>query len=119
MSKPAVKSLAVIADEVIAGKWGNGQERIDRLTAAGYNPREVQLLVNAKSKSAPVKGQMIKLTNEPIYANSSTSKVSTKKTGIYYFYDGQKVNGRYRITNKESNCGKKPVVLYVTGWIKR
>ena len=28
------------------GKWGNGQERVDRLTAAGYNASEVQSTVN-------------------------------------------------------------------------
>lgn len=35
-----------IAREVIAGKWGTGQERKNKLAAAGYNPSEVQLLVN-------------------------------------------------------------------------
>ncbi len=35
-----------IAREVIQGKWGNGQERKDRLTAAGYDYSKVQGLVN-------------------------------------------------------------------------
>jgi soluble lytic murein transglycosylase-like protein len=35
-----------IANEVIAGKWGNGLERKEALTHAGYNPKEVQTLVN-------------------------------------------------------------------------
>ena len=35
-----------LAHEVIAGKWGNGQERIDRLKAAGYNPTMIQNKVN-------------------------------------------------------------------------
>ncbi len=35
-----------IALEVIAGKWGNGQERIDNLEAAGYNYNEVRDRVN-------------------------------------------------------------------------
>ena len=35
-----------IAKEVIQGKWGNGQERKDRLTAAGYDYSAVQGLVN-------------------------------------------------------------------------
>ena len=34
---PSKKSNEQIADEVIAGKWGNGEERKQRLTAAGYN----------------------------------------------------------------------------------
>ncbi|MCR5089084.1 MAG: hypothetical protein K6C08_06190 [Oscillospiraceae bacterium] len=34
-----------IAQEVIAGKWGNGEERKKRLIAAGYNYNDVQALV--------------------------------------------------------------------------
>ncbi len=36
---PAVlrkKTIAELADEVLIGKWGNGQERFDSLIAAGY-----------------------------------------------------------------------------------
>lgn len=40
------KSVEDIAKEVIAGKWGNGQDRKDRLTNAGYNYSEVQAKVN-------------------------------------------------------------------------
>ena len=32
--------------EVINGEWGNGQDRKDRLEAAGYNYAEVQKKVN-------------------------------------------------------------------------
>ena len=40
-------------------------------------------------------------------------------TGKYYLYDGKKLtNNRYRITNKKSNCGKKPIGTYVTGYIE-
>ncbi|MBR3251730.1 MAG: N-acetylmuramoyl-L-alanine amidase, partial [Erysipelotrichaceae bacterium] len=35
-----------IAKEVIEGKWGNGQERKEKLTAAGYDYTAVQNLVN-------------------------------------------------------------------------
>ena len=47
--KPSVKpdkSLAEIANEVIAGKFGNGSERRQKLTAAGYNYDAVQAEVN-------------------------------------------------------------------------
>lgn len=40
------KSVDVIAKEVIAGKWGNGQNRKNRLAKAGYNYSEVQKKVN-------------------------------------------------------------------------
>ena len=35
-----------IAKEVVAGKWGNGKVRKDRLTAAGYDYNAIQRLVN-------------------------------------------------------------------------
>lgn len=40
------KTVSEIAREVINGKWGNGEERKQRLTAAGYNYTEVQNAVN-------------------------------------------------------------------------
>lgn len=54
---PAKKSVAQIVDEVIAGKWGNGDDRKKKLTAAGYNYDEIQKAVNAKlgTSSAPAK----------------------------------------------------------------
>jgi len=44
--KPALKSVDEIAKEVIRGNFGNGQDRIDRLTAAGYDYKTVQARVN-------------------------------------------------------------------------
>ena len=41
-----VKSVTDIAREVIAGKWGNGADRVSRLTKAGYNASAVQSEVN-------------------------------------------------------------------------
>ena len=40
------KSIDEIADEVIAGTWGNGEDRKNRLQEAGYNYNEVQNKVN-------------------------------------------------------------------------
>lgn len=44
--KSPEKSLQELAQEVLKGEWGNGQERKDRLTAAGYDYAAVQALVN-------------------------------------------------------------------------
>lgn len=41
------KTVEQIAMEVIAGKWGNGMDRKNRLHAAGYDYAEVQAVVNA------------------------------------------------------------------------
>ncbi len=40
------KNTDELAIEIIQGKWGNGQDRKDRLTAAGYDYDEVQHRVN-------------------------------------------------------------------------
>jgi hypothetical protein len=45
-SASPLKSNAQIAAEVWAGKWGNGADRVHRLTAAGYNAQAIQALVN-------------------------------------------------------------------------
>lgn len=52
------KSVDELANEVIAGKWGNGQERKEKLTQAGYDYDAVQSKVNeilnvSKSEEKP------------------------------------------------------------------
>ena len=44
--KTPQKSVDELAREVIQGKWGNGEERRKKLTAAGYNYSAVQNRVN-------------------------------------------------------------------------
>ena len=46
--KPTGKTNDQLADEVIAGKWGNGPDRKKRLTDVGYNYDAVQKIVNQK-----------------------------------------------------------------------
>lgn len=46
--KPAAKTTSQLAEEVIAGQWGNGTDRKKRLTDAGYNYDAVQKVVNQK-----------------------------------------------------------------------
>lgn len=47
------KSIDDIAKEVIAGKWGNGQDRKNRLTKAGYDYNTVQNRVNQMLGKTP------------------------------------------------------------------
>ena len=47
-SEPGKKTVAELAEEVLAGKWGNGGDRKARLTAAGYDYNAVQAAVNEK-----------------------------------------------------------------------
>lgn len=44
--KTATKSVSEVAQEVINGKWGNGDTRKKKLEAAGYSYSEVQAKVN-------------------------------------------------------------------------
>lgn len=123
------KTVDELAKEVIDGKWGNGQDRVNRLTKAGYDAKAVQAKVNAMLSTKPstntskpvtkvyTKGQKVILVNAPLYASADAKSYKHTKTGTFYIYDGVKLNGRYRITNKPANCGKKPVGLFTTGWI--
>lgn len=56
--QPTRKSNEQIAHEVIDGKWGNGDDRKQRLTSAGYNYTVIQAIVNkliaAKKQTAHV-----------------------------------------------------------------
>lgn len=84
---PAKKSVAVIAQEVIDGKWGNGQDRKNRLTAAGYNYDEVQNYVN-KLLSAPAKKSIDEVAREVIagkWGNGADRK--NRLTAAGYDYD--------------------------------
>ncbi len=46
--QPTKKTNEQIADEVIAGKWGNGADRKARLEQAGYDYNTIQGIVNSK-----------------------------------------------------------------------
>ena len=45
-AKSSKKSVDEIAREVMRGNWGNGDDRVKRLTAAGYDAKAVQARVN-------------------------------------------------------------------------
>lgn len=62
-------------------------------------------------------GTEVKLVKGKLYV-ASTGKAALTKTKTYYIYDGIKINGRYRVTNSKKNCGKKPLILYVSGWVE-
>lgn len=75
---PSSKSIEEIAREVIAGKWGNGDDRKNRLTAAGYNYAEVQNAVNALCKN-PTK-PISNVSYYPRYFGTSGSIVTALNT---------------------------------------
>lgn len=62
--KPQPKTTDQIADEVIAGQWGNGEDRKNRLTQAGYDYNVIQDIVN--KKVAPVRKSNDQIASEVI-----------------------------------------------------
>lgn len=62
-SQPSTgKSNDQVASEVLAGLWGNGDDRRNRLTAAGYNYSAIQAIVNSRvgvSPTAPRKSNEV------------------------------------------------------------
>lgn len=88
-SSSAKKTVSQLADEVIAGKWGNGSARKAKLEAAGYDYSAVQAEVNRKlgvstgsgsssgsSSSGSIKvGSTVRVTN-PVDYNGTHLAVS-------------------------------------------
>lgn len=61
-TQPSGKSNEQIAKEVLAGLWGNGDDRRNRLSAAGYDYGTVQAIVNGQvgvSPTAPRKSNEV------------------------------------------------------------
>lgn len=86
---PSSKSIEEIAREVIAGKWGNDEDRKNRLTAAGYNYYEVQNAVNALCKN-PTK-PISTVNHYPRYFGTSGSIVTALNTvGVASSFNNRK-----------------------------
>ena len=105
------KDLNVIVDEVIAGKWGNGEDRKNRLTQAGYNYSEVQALVNQKltgSSTSSNKKSIDTIVDEVIagqWGNGNDRKTRLENAGYNYQEVQNKVNEKLGVktSNKKSN----------------
>lgn len=105
------KDINTIADEVIAGKWGNGEDRKNRLSQAGYNYSEVQALVNQKltgSSTSSNKKSIDTIANEVIagqWGNGNDRKTRLENAGYNYQEVQNKVNEKLGVktSNKKSN----------------
>lgn len=111
-SKCDLKPVEVIVSEVIAGKWGNGAERVTRLNAAGYNASEIQAAVNAKlngnktpaADPAPATWAGIVNTNSsPLrvraQANTNCAVIKLLPKGSRVTLTGDAVNGFYKLAD--------------------
>lgn len=92
------KSVDTLAREVIAGNWGNGQERVKRLTSAGYNYNAVQNRVNeilSGSASKPTGKSIDTLAREVIrgdWGNGQDRKNRLERAGYDYHAVQRRVN---------------------------
>ncbi len=102
--------MEVLAEETVAA--------LCELHGVTYKPEvEVEVPKTEVDKpAAPQAGDAVKLNKGKLYSSSTGTKAYTK-TGTYYLYDGQKINGRYRVTNRKSRVGKTPVGSNVSGWV--
>ena len=118
-SKPAEpsskKSNEQIADEVIAGKWGNGSDRFNRLAQAGYDGNAIQNIVNQKLSGSTSAPKPSKKSNETIaqevingaWGNGEDRKSKLTATGYDYntiqSIVNQKLGAKPTASNKKSN----------------
>ena len=93
-----VKSLAEIAMEVIAGKWGNGTERKEKLSKAGYDynavQKEVNKIVKAQAKEVVYTVRSGDTLTSIANKFGTTVEKLVKKNGIKnknLIYVGQKI----------------------------
>lgn len=63
-------------------------------------------------------GDAIKLSHANLYASATTKRYARQISGTYYIFDGEKINGRYRITVKKEYCDREPAGYFVTGYIE-
>lgn len=88
------KVLSDLIQEVKDGRWGNGKERRDRLTAAGYDYDEVQKAVNESYKKV---GETIKSNTtiayevrDGLWGNGKERRDRLTAAG-YDYYEVQKI----------------------------
>ena len=92
-SKNALKSLNTVASEVIQGLWGNGQERFNNLSNAGYDAQAVQDKVNDLLNAGNTSKDLNTLANEVLqglWGNGQERYDNLTNAG----YDAQAVQDR-------------------------
>lgn len=107
------KSIDTIAHEVINGIWGNGEDRKNKLEAAGYNYSEVQSRVNEI-----LNGSATSSSNSNQNPNRPTSKKVNASAKAQSFSKG--VAGTYKTTanlycRNDSGSNKKALCLIPKG----
>ena len=92
---PKKKSIDEIAREVIQGLWGNGQDRKNRITKAGYDYSAVQKRVNDLLTTTSSKKSIDEIAREVIqglWGNGQDRKDRITKAGYDYSAVQKRVN---------------------------
>ena len=84
------KSIFEIAKEIIAGLWGNGQERKQKLEKAGYNYHDVQSEVNKLISNPKTTTELAKEVIAGKWGNGTERRNKLIKAG--YDYDAIQAN---------------------------
>lgn len=101
------KTAYEVANEVIAGKWGSGQERKEKLTNAGYDYSSIQKLVNEL------------LSSEKTTQSGALTFKETASVGIATDCD-KRLAGEYETTSalnlrKSAGTNKKSITILPEG----
>ena len=112
-SSGVVDGISGRVDMDIAYK--NYPEIIKRKQLNGWSGADVPQTPESKTYAA---GKSLALNNTPIYISATSKKIAGYKSGTYYVYDGNVINGRIRITNSAARVGKKPASENVTGYME-
>ena len=89
------KSNEEIVREVISGAWGNEEDRVNRLTNAGYNASEVQEVVNRLLNGNYTSNKLDEIAQEVIqgkWGNGQDRVNRLTNAGYNYSEVQQKVN---------------------------
>lgn len=81
------KSVTEVAKEVLAGKWGNGDDRKKKLEAAGYNFAQVQAKVNELMGGTSTKKSVEQIAKEVLagtWGNGDDRKKKLEAAGYNY-----------------------------------
>lgn len=84
---PVKKSNEEIAQEVFQGKWGNGEERKNRLIAEGYDYNAIQAIVNELVTPKPVLKSNDEIAQEVLagkWGNGNDRKAKLESAGYDY-----------------------------------
>jgi hypothetical protein len=107
------KSSTQVAAEVWAGKWGSGDDRKRRLTAAGYNANAIQALVNrgvgktasARKPQRPTRKPITEITKEVIageWGNGAARRSKLAKAGYNATTVQTEVNRQLKVGKRKS-----------------